>query len=376
MINTNSRIDNLKLVSNWISNSGIQNKEGGFHAWHDIDSNKYAFLYSEITGYGITSLLLINKLYNQPECVEKAMLAAEWIEKTALHPCGGIKTRLFQDDAKSDKMYCFIEENIFSFDTAMVLFGLLSLYKTTNDAKILKTCKKIGDFLIKKMLNNDGSIAPIYSPRSDKKLEPMDKWSNQSGSFHAKISMSFSELFEITGNIEYKNTAIKLCETALDKQDFSGRFITDRVSNTTHLHPHSYTIEGLTYTGSVFNIDSFIRAAEKATLWMLEKIQDGVLRELYNPKTDKFNDFIRTDILAQAIRIGILFNRTKEVEILKTALINYQYLEENSLHAGGLLYSKNNLHINSWCSMFALQALALYSNPSLIHKNKKIELLI
>lgn len=376
MINTNASIDNLRLVSNWILNSGIQAKEGGFHAWHDIDENKYAFLYSEITGYGITSLLLINKIYGSPESIEKAQKAAQWIEKVALHPCGGIKTRLFEDEEKADKMYCFIEENIFSFDTAMVLFGLINLYKVNNDARLLKTCEKISGFLIDKMLNKDGSIAPIYNPRSDKKIEPKDKWSNQAGSFHAKVSLSFAELFEITKNPIYKNTAIKLCEFSLTKQDNSGRFITDSISNTTHLHPHSYTIEGLTYTGSMFNISSFIDAAQKASDWMLGKIQDATLRELFNPKTSEFNNFIRTDILAQAIRIGIIFNKPKEVEALRKTLLSYQFLEENSLHAGGFLYSRNNLHVNSWCSMFALQALALYNNPGLISTNKKVELLI
>ncbi len=226
------------------------------------------------------------------------------------------------------------------------------------------------------MLYKEDSIAPIYNPRSDKKLDPKDKWSNQSGSFHAKVAMSLTDLFEITKNPDYKNAAIKLCEFALTKQDASGRFITDQTKNTTHLHPHSYTIEGLAYTGSTFNIQNFVDAAENAAIWMLGKIEDNALRELFNPETGKFNDFIRTDILAQAIRIGILFGKKKETESLRKTLIEYQFLEENSLHAGGLLYSKNNLHVNSWCSMFALQALALCNNPGLVFDTKKIELLI
>ena len=54
-------------AKDWLVNSGIQNTKGdeigGFNAWYDLGANEYSYVYSEITGYGITTLLFLNKFY-------------------------------------------------------------------------------------------------------------------------------------------------------------------------------------------------------------------------------------------------------------------------------------------------------------------------
>ncbi|MEW6407146.1 MAG: DapH/DapD/GlmU-related protein [Patescibacteria group bacterium] len=348
--------ESLKLVCNWIINSGLQAKNGGFYAWLDLNANAYSYIYSEITGYGITTLLFLNEL-------KKAELAADWIIKKSIQPCGGVRTGKGEFD------------NLFTFDTGMVLYGLINLFKAAKKQEYLNISKKIADFLLANQRSN-GSLAPIYSLKTNKTIETLDKWSTQSGTYHAKVALGLVDLFRITKNDIYKNAAIKLCKFTLTLQDKSGRFITNKKDNTTHIHPHSYAAEGLLYTGAILKIKEFVAAAKKSVEWSFKNLSGYGINELYNPFSNTFNDFQRSDILAQVLRLGIIFSLdSKKIEELASLLLAYQYNGQNK-QKGGFFYSKNDLHLNSWCSMFALQALALYQNKKLIGKNGKVELFI
>lgn len=352
----------LKLAGQWMLDSGIQSPEGGFFVWYDLINNSHSFLYSEITGYGITALLFLRKLYSNDIFLERAIKAAEWIEKSALHPCGGVKARLYQDDAGADRMYSFHGENLFTFDSGMVLYALVCLYKTTGTKQYLDMALKISSFVLE-MQNSDGSLNPIYQAKTNSKITNNDKWSNQPGSFLAKVSLGLIELFKVTGREEYKKAAVKLCEFALTKQDPSGRFITDESLKTTHLHPHCYTAEGLWYAGTLLTESNFTEAANRAVSWVIRHAGNMGINELYEPKSGSFNDFQRSDVLAQALRLGNIFCPNQGgVKLLKDALLEYQYINPGSAQNGGFFYSKKNRHVNSWCTMFALQAIALQRN--------------
>ena len=69
----------VDLAAKWIISSGIQSDEGGFYAWLDLQDKSYSYLYSEITGYGITSLLFLYKIYGEKATLDKAEQAANWI---------------------------------------------------------------------------------------------------------------------------------------------------------------------------------------------------------------------------------------------------------------------------------------------------------
>lgn len=367
----------LQLVAQWILSSGIQSESGGFYAWYDLQDKSYPYLYSEITGYGITSLLYLYKTLKDKIFIEKAEQSAEWIIRYSLHPCGGIRTRLYQDDEKADKRYSFQGENIFSFDTGMVLYAMVNLYTQTKDERFLKISKMLAKFLLDKMQNKDGSLSAIYNARAREIVPPRDdKWSNQPGGFHAKVSLGLVELFKVTQDESYHNAAIRLCEYALSTQDNSGRFITDRQSRTTHIHPHCYAAEGLWYTGVSFGISKFIQSAKKATEWVYNFVSSDGINELYDPSSQRFNMFQRSDILAQVLRLGLIFSFKHKIEELREVLLGYQYHGKDAGQRGGFLFCKGNQHINSWCSMFAIQALALYKDKDLIPKETKIDLFI
>ncbi len=226
------------------------------------------------------------------------------------------------------------------------------------------------------MQNKNGSLSAIYDPSSDHIIDFLDKWSTHSGGSHANVSLGLVDLFEITQNDKYRDAAIKLCEYALSTQEELGRFITDKPSNTTHVHPHCYAAEGLLYAGASFKITEFVESAERATAWAFENVSSEGINELYNPFLGRFNDIQRCDILAQVLRLGILFSLNHKINTLQFILLKYQYRSEEAKQQGGFLYSKSGQYINSWCTMFAIQALALTKHKDLVSEDKKMSLFV
>lgn len=354
-------LDGFKHVSSWLLNSGIQSKEGGFFSWFDLETREYSYLYSEITGYGITTLLFLYQESSEALYLERARLAGDWLITHAMHPCGGVRTRLYREDSSAPAAYSFTAENIFSFDTGMALFGMANLYRLTQDKKYLLSACKMADFLVDTMQAEDGFLYPIYNAKAGNTVTNTEKWSNQHSSFHAKVAMGFVDLYEATQDARYKNAALKLAEFALTCQAEDGRFITDSATRTTHLHPHCYSAEGLLYVGSHVGEPRFIIASRRATEWALGKVGTGGINELYDPNTDSFNAFTRCDVLAQLLRLGLFYSKDKKIEMLHKALSDHQY-KSASRQGGGFLYNLSTKHLNSWCSMFALQALCWYAH--------------
>lgn len=364
-------------VADWMTQSGIQAENGGVYAWFDMQSGKYSYLYSEITGYAITAFLYMHKLYGSGEYLERAEKAARWITEHALSKCGGVLTRQFVNEHVVDESTSFTNGNIYSFDTGMVLYGFAELYKATGKEAYLKHARTMADFLVDTMQNEDGSFAAIYNEETGIAPNSTKKWSTQQGSFHAKIAIGLTSLFEITKDEKYKTAAITVCRFALTRQDSSGRFITDDATRTTNLHPHCYSIEGLSYTGATFGIDEFSEAAEKATYWMLSRANEGGINEVYDPARDSFSDFQRSDIVAQVLRAGLLFVRDENLDDLVRVLLAYRCDQDGDGEKDGFFYSRNDEHVNFWCTMFAFQALALYYDRSLLPRGgERLNLLI
>jgi len=357
----------MKAVKNWILNSGIQNKNGGFHSWFDEKNRAYPFIYSEITGYGITTLLYLNSIKPDKLLVERSKLAVEWLIKNA-YIDGGFKTRYFLKDKE------FNNNIIHIFDVGMILYGIINLYKITKDDKYLKISKDITKFILKNK-KSDGLLNALYE--NGKCIDNQKKWSTQSGSYHAKVAMGLIELFEVTKDEKYKKSAESICNTALKFQKEDGRFSTFNEKDETHLHPHCYSAEGLLYVGIKLKNQKYINSALKATEWALsQQMENGGIPLFYN-KDEKVVKYERTDILAQILRLGSLLKTAEEkLNKLKIRLLQFQKNSKDIATNGGIIFGvdsngKKINHINSWCSMFTLQAISIYEDH-----NKKVDLLI
>lgn len=359
-------ISRIILSENWLLNSGIQNiswdeRNGGFNSWYNLDNKKYSYVYSEITGYGITLLLFLYKITGKKIFLDRARLAGNWLINFAMHD-NCIKARYYNDK---------FDDITYTFDIGMVLFGLINLYKFTKAEKYLNSAEKIADFILK-MQKPNGLFYSMYDIKTKKQSDTNDKWSRQSGSYHAKLSLGLLNASEILENSKYKKSAMSICNASLKFQK-NGRFMT--FGNKTDLHPHSYSAEGLLYAGIKLDKNRFIESAAKATLWSLNnQLDSGGLPSSY---PDDKNE--RNDVLAQTLRLGVVFLQKREIDKReKIQRLRKRLLDSQNMYGkqkGGFFYGYENgkklNHINSWCSFFALQSLIFYDRYL---KNKNIEL--
>ena len=362
----------IELAKNWLLNSGIQNlkgeHKGAFNSWFDVNTKDYPYAYSEITGYAITTLLHLHELTKYTIFLERAKLAADWLSNKATHKSGGILCRYFYD--KADFMGSFENEEMFLFDSGMVLNGIINLYEITKEKKYLEFSKKLTDFMIGKQ-KQDGSFYAVYDAKNNKLTDSGDKWSTQSGAFHNKLAIGLLKLYEITKDEKYKDSAIKICDYSLKFFKEDGRVINFSKTGDSLFHPHCYTIEGLYVAGNYFKNNNYLESARKATRYLFNnQKKNGGIPQMF--KDNQFIEFERVDILSQTLRAGVLFDIEKnKLERLKNRLLEFQNLDEKQ--KGGFRYGfddKGNKyeHINSWCTMFALQALILYERSQDFNK--------
>ena len=377
----------VDLAKEWLLNSGIQNVgkdakiNGGFNSWFDFKNKNYPYIYSEITGYGISSLLFINKAQPDKILMERAKLAADWLMKFAIHESGGVRTRYYYEKNSYPKEYSFDNGLMFVFDSGMVMYGFVMLYKETKDEKYLKAAEKIAEFLMKCYKGN-GLFYAAYDSQKDNFIDDVKKWSYQSGSFHCKVALGLLELSEINDEDSYKKAAIDLCKTTVEMQEEDGKFETFRGIGDTNLHPHLYSTEGLTYVGIKLNNENFLRSAARACEWVLKsQMKNGGIPCMF--VKGKFVQEERSDVLAQTLRIASILaemnildveDLNKKLKKLKARLITFQNLHEDQ--KGGFFYGSDETgkrldHLNSWCTMFAVQAVNMHEH---LEKKMKIEI--
>jgi hypothetical protein len=351
--------ESFEKASNWVLNSGIQNKSGAFHAWVDLENGRKAFEYSEITGYGISALVFLNSVKNSPELLEKAGKASEWLLRNAVTAEGAVLARNYMDWEAPDPNFSFEGRNCFSFDAGMVLNGLMALYESGKDKSCLEAASKVGNYLLERV--GAGRMEAVYNVKEGKSVNSGEKWSWQPGPYHAKVSIGLLKLAKAKGE-SYREAALDLCDFALKRQMKPGRFVTNSGDESTHLHPHCYSAEGLLFAGIGQKEGRYIDAAERAVLWALEnQAVDGGIRAFF---CGDWNQSQRSDVLAQVLRLAAVLKslgRLNSVEDEKISLLERRLLQFQH-ESGGFLYGKeldmaSRPCVNAWCTMFALQAL-------------------
>lgn len=359
-------------AAQWILESGIQNTSadvrtgGGFNGWLDVSTNSYPFIYSEITGYGMSSLVYMGKIYKSDIFLDRAAKAARWTIDNAVTREGGVLTKYYYDTKTADDRYRFEKQNVFAFDAGMVLYGLCNVALKTNDSGVTKSCLKIADFLVSKMLRKNGEFHAVWNLGKNEPFNDERKWSTRAGSYHAKIALPMIAMEKLTGDKEYGKVAQRVCEASLKFQHPDGRFVTH--GKDTHLHPHCYSAEGLLYTGIKMDRPDFVEAAKNAANWAVSSQKEsGGIPFLF--ENGCFVRHERTDILAQVLRLSSVFGQMKKlsvgresIERLRNRLVEFQVKE--GVQAGGIKFGFDfdgtmKSHLNSWCTMFSMQALKI-----------------
>ena len=365
----------------WLRNSGIQLASGpdagGVRSWLDETPGaappKHGFIYSEITGYFMTLCRQL-ALAGDPEWIARGEHAAAWIVDRALHPSGAVLSRKYADleSGKADP-YSFENGRIAFFDCAMVGFGLLQIHALTGAGKWLDAAVRIGGFLEREFGTALADGHSTFDLNTGARTPPADRWSAHFAPFELKGAMFLDALADTTGSSAPRAFANRILEQALAAQLASGRFPTNQSGSATHLHPHTYTIEGLIYLAARRDQPELARAAARGVDWSFQTCLDRPDQmQQWSEDGAATIEELRSDTLAQSLRAYAL---------LKAMLpesrwgwedhipARYDQLATFALPSGGTSYGQDEYgakshHANAWCHMFAVEALLFRSLPT------------
>jgi hypothetical protein len=375
LLEKSSEVFNDNII--WLLYSDIRIKDGprrgAVYGWKNLNPPSYPFIYNEITGYALTSLIYIYSELSQPEALHAAKDSANWLiqnlnESTSfLLPAGIIEADKF--DQKGD-----LSKQIYAFDNGMVIIGLLNIYKITKDRNLLIAAEKMAKSLIERFF--DGSkLVPVLDNRynaisRDNVGSVGVKWSTVSGAYHSKLSLCLLELSRLTSNDHYAKVSDSLCRFALKFQQADGRFITNPdQEKITYLHPHLYACEGLICGGIMQSNESYVSAGIKGVIWAMKQVNPstgGLLRNTAEKSIEQ------SDCMAQLLRLLILC-RSQIQELTKNSsesideLIDKLHLRlldfyiTEGVDRGGIRYHLSLDTACSWCTMFTMQALRLWT---------------
>lgn len=360
--------DSFEILQNWVLNSGLvivdKNSKnlGGVCSFFDEKKNEYGFIYPEITGYFLSSLRFLNSLNPNSDYQQLANNSSKWLMQIEKEH-GGIIQGIGSDISKQKLVY--------SFDTGICAKGFLDSFELTQNSEYKEYARKLLDWLIDEAIENDGTIKPLKDLSSNTFQTSKDVWYKQKGCLHIKLAMPFLHLYKLTNEKNLLETADLICSNYKKLQNADGSFSLHFGSNIIHLHTMCYALEGLIYAYSVTKNIEYLESVERGLEWCSKNIEhsDGSIPLWFNAKHQSAKTSYH---IAQIIRIMILVDSLhksqkfeKDIKLLNSFLISLQASSKNNVIEGGFyeeyfksfLGWKKRLRLNSWGSMFALQAL-------------------
>ena len=372
-----SNYNNLK---NWISNSQLIVSEpynenyGGVYSFYDENEKKYSFLYPEITGYSASTLSFLHEISPDSKLDNLAKANTAWLIKIFQ------KFDSIVQGISSDKNR---QKFAYTFDAAICAKGLLDYYKINKSSELLDAAKSLLTWIVP-AINNDGTVLPYKNLELNNFEEDSDVWYRKKGNLHIKISIPFVQMYELTKDESFLNIAKKLCNTYTKYVQRDGSLSMHENTNEINLHTLSYALEGLLFSYASTSSKQYLECCINCLNWCSKQIKtDGSINLWFNSKHSSKSIYP----IAQIVRLMLLvdsINKTNYYSENIKKLTEFMYsLQAKSLDPkinGGFYEEfyktifgwKKRKKLNSWGSMFAIQALYWAENPEKIDFKKSI----
>ena len=369
-----------EYLKHWITDSGLivsnpsDENYGGVYSYYDEREKKYSFLYPEITGYSTSTLSFLYSTSKNDHLLELAKANYEWLNK--IFKKFGCIIQGISNDQKRQKF-------AYTFDAAICAKGILDYYKIDNSNNVLDTAKSLLQWIIP-AINDDGTVLPFKNIEADVFEESADVWYRKKGNLHIKISIPFIQMYELTKNESFLKIAKKLCDTYPKFLRKDGSLSLHESYNEVNLHTQSYALEGLLFSYASTGAEEYLDCCKNCLDWCSKKIEDdGSINLWFNSKYSSKSVYP----IAQVIRLMILVdsiensnNYTNDIEKLIKFMNSLQSTSTDpKIHGGyyeefskSMFGWKKRKKLNSWGSMFAIQALYWYENPEKIDFQKSI----
>lgn len=340
----------LEHVEEWLLHSRIQidmgAQRGGIAGWVDQDGRP-EFVYLEIAGYYLTEMAWMASCGAcSPEHLDaarrRAGLAASWVA-TLVSSHRAPPTRLYLREERSD----WRNNGLFSFDLAMAARGMAAARRQSASREHRKALTSLCASIAR--ISADAEVMMSHELVNHTTAELPHRWSTRPGVHHLKAAaavLCVPERFVDRATLEM---AQRTCEH-WTRSLWTGMYPCQE------LHPLLYALEGMLIRTGGRDGDG-LRVVERLFSQLMDfQAADGTLPETIHGGT------VRSDVQAQALRIGLLLRGreyltgsawTERLDRLAEALLRFVRPD------GGVLFAHDQTISNTWCAMFAHQALYL-----------------
>jgi len=342
-------VDDAELLARdlrrWVVNDAVS-PNGGVFAWVDHHSGQPAYEYPEISGYALThfagSPLQGDDLRLEGEA---GVNVASWLEK------------LVNDERLAAKEG-WDGQAVYNFDIAMMANGMMTFGLRFGHDRFVECGLKLASRLVAQVGRHG------YLPAIDDHISPVSQrsaWSTQGFSHLIKPAQCLSTAAGL-GLAGAGDAASAVVAKGLAGQGPDGHIETRVGDEAVMLHPHLYGVEGLWVHGKAVGDEATLERARQAVEWAHRQILPTGGFPRYVNLVDGSVGPEQFDLTAQLVRAVLLL----DLDVDLTATV--ERLSSVSLQVPGkgraIPYQTEQevVHRNAWATMFAAQALELYSS--------------
>lgn len=339
----------LRMAIDWLILAQKMTNDGGVSASYSLLFG-WQPSYPETSGYIIPTLLDYFKIIKIQKYREITKEIADWECSIQL------ENGAFQGNILNKKIKPTI------FNTGQIIIGLVRSYKEFHVNKYLECAIKAGNFLVGNL--DDSGNWNNYT------------YNNIPHTYNVRVAWALLELFLVTNNVLYKESAIKNLEWALNQVD-KNYWINNnafKAFKNPFLHTISYAIRGFLESGIILDDNRFVEVAlniSKKLLIYFDKNKFLPATFNYNWQSNDYYSCLVGNAQLSVIWLK-LFEIYNDVSFLKSALsINYylklkQVLDNRFNEINGAIKGSNPIYgkylpfsFPNWAVKFFCDALML-----------------
>jgi len=269
----------ILAAANWL----LEAQKQTWTWWYSVKFSIFRWWdvpYPETTGYIIPTLYEVYRYTGDKKYFDSILKAWEWLLKIQM------SNWAWGDSVKN---YPAI------FDTWQIIFWLIKLYEITNDEKYLISAERWGDFIVDNQEKDWSWIKYAFN--------------KQPHTYYSRVSWALLELWKITKEKKYKESAIKQLDRTLSELDdnyFSPKMSFFNDWNPV-LHTIVYTARGLYESWKILDEENYINAGK----WIVDKLLEFYKwgKELYAHFDKNWNTTCKFYCLTWMAQLSILWEK-------------------------------------------------------------------
>jgi hypothetical protein len=250
--------EGLQAAAEWLARAQDVTGSGGVSANYDAVKRQWAGAYPETTGYIIPTFLRYAELSGQREYRERAIRMAEWESAIQLAE-GGVRAGTLDAPRVVPTI----------FNTGQVLFGWLSAWQQTQDARFRDSAVRAANWLVAAQ-DPDGAWRRFASPFA----------AHAVNTYNTRVAFALAKASRVLQEPRYLDAAVRNVQWALTQMQPNGWLQNNDLEDNERplTHTIAYATRGILEVGLVAGDSAFVDAAARTARAVAQtQRRDGAL---------------------------------------------------------------------------------------------------